>query len=260
MIATPNATTGRPRRLPVQRSAAMRLARTEYERVSAALANLEDADWHLPTACPEWDVRELGCHLVGMAAMASTPLEIARQQKAAKAVHATRGGPMIDSLTHVQVSERATWRPEQVVAGAASVGPRAVRGRRLLLTLAGRAKLADPQQVNGRDELWTIGYLLGTILTRDPWMHRMDLARATGREPVLTADHDGVIVDDVVREWAGRHGRPYRLELTGAAGGRWASAEQPSNTETISMDTIDFCRILSGRATGVGLLTTQVAF
>jgi hypothetical protein len=31
-------------------------------------------------------------------------------------------------------------------------------------------------------------------LTRDPWMHRLDLARATGHAPVLTADHGGVIV------------------------------------------------------------------
>ena len=52
-------------------------------------------------------------------------------------------------------------------------------------------------------------------------MHRLDIARATGHAPVLTADHDGVIVADVVAEWARRHGRPYRLELTGPAGGVW---------------------------------------
>ena len=51
------------------------------------------------------------------------------------------------------------------------------------------------------------------ILTRDAWMHRLDLARATGQDPTLTADHDGVIVADVVAEWARRHGQPYRLEL-----------------------------------------------
>ena len=100
------------------------------------------------------------------------------------------------------------------------------------------------------------------ILTRDPWMHRLDLARATGREPVLTADHDGVIVADIVAEWARRHGRPYRLELTGPAGGSWSSS---TGGEEIVMDAADFCRVISGRPSPdggrpSGLLTTQVPF
>jgi len=36
---------------------------------------------------------------------------------------------------------------------------------------------------------------------------------------VLTPDHDARIVADVVAEWAGRHGRPFTLHLTGPAGG-----------------------------------------
>jgi hypothetical protein len=100
------------------------------------------------------------------------------------------------------------------------------------------------------------------ILTRDPWMHRLDLARATGRDPVLTADHDGVIVADVVAEWARRHGQPYRLQLTGPAGGSWSSG---TGNEEISMDAADFCRVISGRhgpdgGQPWGLLTTQVPF
>jgi len=113
------------------------------------------------------------------------------------------------------------------------------------------------QHVNGTDELWSLGYLLDVILTRDPWMHRMDLARATGTSPVLTADQDGVLVADVVAEWAQRHGRPYDLTLTGAAGGHW---EHGSGGETITMDAIEFCRVLSGRGSGSGLLSTSVPF
>ncbi len=82
------------------------------------------------------------------------------------------------------------------------------------------------------------------ILTRDPWMHRLDLARATGQTPVLTADHDGIIVADVVSELAHRHGRSYRLKLTGPAGGRWSSG---TAGEQIVMDAADFCRVVSGR-------------
>jgi hypothetical protein len=35
------------------------------------------------------------------------------------------------------------------------------------------------QLVAGRPESWSIGYLIDVILTRDPWMHRIDLTRAT---------------------------------------------------------------------------------
>jgi hypothetical protein len=93
-------------------------------------------------------------------------------------------------------------------------------------------------------------------------MHRLDLARATGQAPTLTADHDGVIVADVVLEWARRHGRPYRLELTGPAGGSWSSG---TDGEELSMDAADFCRVVAGRPDAAGgrpsgLLATQVPF
>jgi hypothetical protein len=56
--------------------------------------------------------------------------------------------------------------------------------------------------INGVPETWSIGFLIDVILTRDPWMHRLDLARAIGQTAVLTADHDGVIVADIAAEWA----------------------------------------------------------
>ena len=61
-------------------------------------------------------------------------------------------------------------------------------------------------------------------------------------------------MDDVVREWAGRHGSPYTLELDGPAGGRW----QAGQGEHLWMDAFDFCRAVSGRARGTRWLTAQV--
>lgn len=236
---------------------AMRLAGEEYRRMADALAALSDDDWAKPTDCPAWDVRKMGCHMVGMAAMVTSPLEQRRQQRAAASDSAVRGIDPLDALTGLQVSERAAWSPADVVAGARKVGPRAVRGRRLTPGFVRRRRFPAPQHVNGRDEFWSIGFLSDTILTRDPWMHRMDLARATGRDPVLTADHDGVIVADVVAEWARRHDSAYHLSLTGPAGGTWSRG---SDGEAIEMDAVDFCRVLSGRATGEGLLSVQVPF
>jgi hypothetical protein len=71
-----------------------------------------------------------------------------------------------------------------------------------------------------------------------------------------TAEHEGVLVDDVVREWAERHGSPYTLELSGSAGGRW----QNGRGERLAMDAFEFCRAVSGRAPATGLLTMQVPF
>ena len=113
------------------------------------------------------------------------------------------------------------------------------------------------EEVGGQQETWRMGYLLDVILTRDPWMHRVDIARATGRELELTPEHDGRIVADVVAEWARRHGKPFTLTLTGPAGGEYVSGE---NGEHITIDAVEFCRTLSGRATGTGLLTQEVPF
>jgi hypothetical protein len=116
------------------------------------------------------------------------------------------------------------------------------------------------QEMNGVREPWTFGYLIDVILTRDPWMHRLDIAVATGTEPRLTAEHDGVIVADVVAEWADRHGKDFELTLTGPAGGTWrAGANGPSWT----LDAVDFCRAIARRPASTtvdDLLNTEVPY
>lgn len=102
-----------------------------------------------------------------------------------------------------------------------------------------------------------LGYLVGRIYTRDAWMHRVDIARATGRPLDLTPEHDGAIVADVVDEWARGHRRPFRLTLTGPAGGTWSSGQ---GGEELELDAVEFCRIMSGRAVGSGLLRHTVPF
>ncbi len=246
-----------PRRRRMDRRTAMRLAADEYARFAEAVAELADGDWTKPTECPAWDVRQLVCHVVGMAEFAGGIREGARQRKLAGADAARKGVEFIDALTDVQVRERADWTPEQVVRGAREVGPRAARGRRMTPFFVRRRTLPVPQLVNGRREDWTIGYLVDTVLTRDTWMHRVDVAGATGRPLHLTAEHDGAIVADAVEEWAERHGRPSSLTLTGPAGGSWSYGVGGTRIE---MDAVEFCRVLSGRGTGTGLLATQVPF
>ncbi|MDQ3628941.1 MAG: maleylpyruvate isomerase family mycothiol-dependent enzyme [Actinomycetota bacterium] len=229
------------------------MATSEYDRFAALLRNLRADHWACPTECPGWDVRAMAGHMLGMAEMAASIREGSRQQKAAK----KRGGVLIDALTALQVEERAALTPQQVTDRFQRVGPRAARARRWTPGLIRRRRMLDVQSVGDQLEVWTFGYLIDTILTRDPWMHRMDITRATGRPLELTAEHDAVLVADVVAEWAARHRRPCRLHLTGVAGGRW---EFGTGGPTLDLDAVDFCRTLSGREPATGLLATQVPF
>jgi uncharacterized protein (TIGR03083 family) len=245
----------------IERPTAMRLARTEYQRVTDAVDALQAEDWSRPTDCTAWDVRQLVAHIVGQANLFSTPLELVRQTRAAKA-RERPGQEGVDALTAFQVEERQHLGPEELRAELRRVVPRGARGRRRLPGLVRRRRLPGAEVINGVPEKWSFGYVTDVILTRDPWMHRLDLARATSREPVLTADHDGVLVADIVAEWARRHGQPYRLQLTGPAGGSWSSG---TGGVEIVMDAADFCRVISGRpgpdgGPPLGLLSTQVPF
>ena len=88
-------------------------------------------------------------------------------------------------------------------------------------------------------------------------MHRLDIARATGRAMELTAEHDGRLIVDVVADWARRHRQPFALVLTGPAGGR---DEAGAGSVPIEVDALECCRRLGGRAHGDGLLATPVPF
>jgi uncharacterized protein (TIGR03083 family) len=229
----------------------MRLAATEYGRYLDQLRSLDAADWTRPTDCPAWDVRAMAGHCLGMAQFAASFPAMVRQNVTAT----RRGGVPIDALTDLQVQDNAGLSTEELLARYAEVAPRAVRGRRRRYAVMGRAPMPGTQDIGGVPERWTFGYVFATILTRDTWMHRIDTARATGRDLVLTAEHDGALVADVVAEWTGRHGQDCTLTLTGPAGGRWGTGGPE-----LELDAIEFCRVLSGRGHGEGLLAVQVPF
>ncbi len=62
---------------------------------------------------------------------------------------------------------------------------------------------------------------------------------------------------DAVAEWASRHDQPFRLHLSGPAGGTFRHGD---GGPQLDLDAIEFCRILSGRAPGDGLLATRILF
>jgi uncharacterized protein (TIGR03083 family) len=236
---------------PLRHGDWMAASEEEYRRIGALLAGLTDEDWQRPTDCTEWDVRDLVAHLVGNAEMSASMREMRRQQKLGRRLRPD--GPGIDGMTAVQVQERAAVPPAQLVRDLADVAVRAVRARRRIPAPVRAVPIPFGPPLGTRP----LGYLMGRIYTRDAWMHRIDLARATGRPLELTAEHDGRLVADLVAEWAGVHRQPYRLTLTGPAGGEFGSG---SGGESITMDAVEFSRTLAGRANGTGLLATQVPF
>jgi len=229
----------------------MAAAEEEYRRLDALLRSLSDDEWSRRTDCTEWDVRAMVAHLLGAAESEASPRELVHQLRLARRVG--RNGDFVDKINEVQVRERAGRPPAQLVADLAAAAPRAVHGRRRIP----RPVRALPVPFGPPLGIRPLGYLMGRIYTRDAWMHRVDISRATGRDLLLTADHDGRIVADVVAEWADNHGAPYRLELTGPAGGTW---ERGTGGEELRLDAVEMLRVVSGRASGSGLLATTVPF
>jgi uncharacterized protein (TIGR03083 family) len=227
------------------------LAAIETARMVALLRSLTQQEWDRPTDCPAWNVRAMAGHVLGQTeGFTGLWRMIAALRTGAKAAG---DGPWIDGLTAAQVAAHAHLDPAELVSRMERAGPVQARWRgrrRLLRHLPDKEPMRD-----GTVETWRMGFIFDVVLTRDTWMHRVDITRATGRPHELTAAHDGRIVADAVAEWARRHGRPVTLHLTGAAGGTYVSGQ---GGEELTLDAVEFCRIVSGRGEGAGLLAHEV--
>ena len=236
----------------IDRAEAPRHARTAYQRNIDLLESLSETDWTRPTECAGWDVRAMAAHLAGAARFTASIREGQRQALAGRRLVKGTGRPLVDGINDTQVNERAERTPAELLDELRRTLPEAVRRRATYPRVLRPIPFSDPTVGSV-----SLGKLMDVIYTRDCWMHRVDLARATGRPLELTPDHDGRVVADVVRDWADRHGRPFLLELDGPAGGSYVHGV---GGEEHRLDAVEFCRILSGRATGSGLLETRVLF
>lgn len=236
--------------------AAMDLAAVEYRRFGALIRSLSPADWSRPTDCTSWDVKAVVAHNLGNMESNASIRENVHQMRTAMKRSKSNGTSMVDELTGLQVSERAFLTPADMCERVEQLAPRALAGRRRTPALLRRTvKISVPPP----HEQMSLGFLIDQILTRDMWMHRIDIARATGREISLDADHDGRIVAEIVGDWAHNHGQPFDLVLDGPAGGHFQSGEAP---DQLRLDAVDFARIVSGRHDHPvsGLLATEVLY
>lgn len=236
----------------LSRSEAMTFADDEFTRWLDVLRGLTPEHWAAATECEPWDVRAMVCHVLGATESHASLREMAHQMRAYRGA---KDGPMIDAMTALQIRDRARLSTSEIVDRFERAAPRSVRARRRMPGLVRRMpmKVDAPFDKDG----WRLGYLMDVIYNRDAWMHRVDVSRAIGRDMVLTPEHEGRFVADVVAEWARRHGKPFTLILAGPAGGTFVAGE---GGEHIELDAVEFCRILSGRAQGTGLMSTEVPF
>lgn len=234
------------------RAEAMTFAGDELARWVELLRSLTPEQWAAPTECEPWDVRAMTCHVLGATESHASLRETAHQMRAYRGA---KDGPMIDAMTALQIRDRAGLSTREIVVRFERAAPRSVRARRRMPGLVRRIpmKVDAPFDKDG----WRLGYLMDVIYNRDAWMHRVDISRALGRDLVMTPEHDGRLVADVVAEWSRRHGKPFTLVLAGPAGGTFVAGD---GGEHVELDAVEFCRILSGRAQGTGLLSTEVPF
>jgi uncharacterized protein (TIGR03083 family) len=229
---------------------AMQLAETECDRMVDLVHSLEDIDWSRPTDCTEWSVKDIVVHQLGEAAAIGSIREMVHQLRAASRLPKTMA--RVDRLNAVHVRERRHLSTDQLAELLAQALRRALRARRRAPALIRKIRFSADNF--GRV---SFGYMNDVVVTRDSFIHRVDITRAARKPMAVTAEHEGRLVADVVRDWAANHGSAFRLRLGGPAGGVYRSG---SGGEDIELDAVEFCRTLSGRAPGNGLLTTQLPF
>lgn len=126
-----------------------------------------------------------------------------------------------------------------------SAGPIAIRKWAYEFRLA--KLITVPHPITG---LLNLCHVMWVTHSRDTWMHRLDICRATGRSFQQTPEHDGRIVALVMRDvdkaLRGKLKQPLVFELTGTAGGAWKIGDGPTSA-TIQMDALDFNIFASGR-------------
>lgn len=224
---------------------------TAYARLIELLRALAPDEWARPTDCTRWSIRDMAGHLAGAAENTGVVTLVPLAVRGLIAQRSLRLPELVDGMNEVQIRAHAHNSPTQLIGVLADAAPQQAALRRHPHWYGQLVRFPTMGQVLSMRELYV------RVLNRDLWIHRVDICRASGRAIELTPDHDGRLVEDVVAAWAARHRKPFTLHLTGPAGGTYA---QGVGGDELEVDGVEFCRTVSGRAPGDGLLATTVIF
>ena len=242
-VAISPATIASAERIPyTDADEAHRLMTTAFDRFMRLIESLHLDDWSKPTACTAWNVHDMVAHQAGGYASGVSYGEMFRQYS-----HVPKSGQLPeDVINALQVGERKNMSPADLIAELKQVGEKAIHN----WAYGFRAVkwLALPHPVGG---FMSLRYLMWVTHSRDTWMHRLDICRATNRPFEQTREHDGRINELVVLDAAKKlnkklNGRAITLALTGIAGGTWHIGRGNPAAE-MEMDALDFNIFISGR-------------
>lgn len=205
----------------------------------AMLSSLDAKEWDLPTDCEGWTVKDIAAHLLGWAEALTSVKELGHQSAAAVR-GARRHGNILHAQNAVQVDDRRPLSGDQVIARLETALPRFLKFRDRVGKFGKPFPMYFP--VVG---LATVRFMMDIIFTRDSLMHRIDIARATGRDVGIT-EADRLVVLDCARDWAKRSKADARLEMSGPAG--FEAAVGTGQQATISGDALELLRFWAGRA------------
>ena len=255
------------------------MARVELERFIALLETLAEDDWPKPTYCTLWNIHQIVSHQAGAYAGFASRAEFRRQW----------GPPpqpkpdqmTVDAVNDIQVADRAGAKPAELIAELRQVGPKAIATRQRIPAVIRGLRFDfgaflyawrpveilralrwpyGPTAVAFKhgEQTWggpmRLDYLTDLIYTRDTWMHRIDICLATGREMVLTDDHDGRIMALIMRDLAEQlkdvlEGKTVVYDIPGPGGGCWKIGPTSTPVATIKMDLLHFNVLASARMT-----------
>ncbi len=174
---------------PITHAEAGIMARAELERFLTLVKSLAIDDWDKPTDCTTWNVRQVLAHQAGAYAGFASWGQFIRQWS--QIFRKRQPGQLpVDVVNQRQVEDRANASAAELIAELEEMGPKAIATRQRLPAFlrALRMPFGPPLGFVRFD------YLTDLIYPRDTWSHRLDVCRATGREMVLTPDHDGQII------------------------------------------------------------------
>lgn len=217
------------------------VARTQRLLLLEEALRVPPSQWTARTECPRWTVFDIVAHVASAARKARWPFRFVTDGLIGKLRYP--GDSPLDAGNEVAI-DRHRGHPI----------PRLVADYRRNTDAARTPALLRPLPI--RDAILpgyaTIAYFVDVILPRDAWLHRHDIARATG-SPIAPDPTDADVVAQVVRDlglaWTGPD---VVLELTGPEGGTWllgSGADGP----TVSLPAVEFMRHLSGRAVDADL-------
>ena len=218
------------------------LMKVQLERFITLVDALIPSDWSRPTACTLWNVQDIVAHQVGGYASGTGYREMIRQYISIP----KKGQLPEDAVNELQVRERSNRPPTELIAELRAIGPTAIEKWAYEFRLV--KLLSIPHPVPG---VLSLRHLMWVIHSRDTWMHRLDICRATGRAFEQTVEQEGriaaLVMLDVAKTLQRKLGNlAVVFELSGISGGAWKIGTADP-TAAIQMDALDFYIYISGR-------------